>query len=158
MKISIAIVLILFSLFFWYNGLKGPQHNEKAFYCDSQYIVDSNFENHKTRANISSTIIFPKKDNGVIFSSGNIEHDGVKYSVNRDNYYKVSQSELNDVSKVTILDGTVKPGDNVPNEIWQNIILPETPGITYYSKIRRVNDSLILIKTLTKPILICIRR
>ncbi|MFV1475992.1 hypothetical protein ACJ8I8_17880 [Serratia sp. CY54717] len=158
MKQGISLIFILLAIYFWNNTPAPFESKDRAFYCDAQYVANTRFANQYVDTKVNSTIIFPKSDDGVIFSTGTLTFKGETFMVNRDDYYTTLPSEITGISKVTISSERIKSGDNTPNAVWNQAVLPAATGITYYAGVVRLNEHLILIRTLTKPLMVCISR
>lgn len=158
MKQVMSLIFILLAIYFWNNAPTSFESKDRAFYCDAQYIANTRFANQDVGTKVNSTIIFPKSDYGVVFSTGTLTFKGETFTVNRDDYYTTLPSEITGISKVTISSEKIKSGDNAPNAVWNQAVLPAAAGITYYAGIVRLNEHLILLRTLTKPLMVCISR
>jgi hypothetical protein len=153
-----SVVFLLISILLLTYKTSGFEGKNGAFYCDAKNIIISGENENKLKARLNVTIISPNKENGVVFTSGVIETEHEKYTVNRDSYYKSSPSEIKGIRKVVVVNEKVKNGDNLPNDIWHKAIYPESSGFIYYSGILKLSQNIILIKTLTKPVIVCVKR
>lgn len=153
--IFLSITLTLGTVF--YTIYKTQHHG--AFHCDAQVISHLiNDADNKIEINTNVVIVFSSSTQGVMLFSGSVEYEGKKYTLNRNTYFSIAPSELKEVRKVSITNENIKPKDNTPNELWRNRILPEIPGIAYYSEVKKLNNNAILVKTLTNPLLVCLRQ
>ncbi|ALR76420.1 hypothetical protein [[Enterobacter] lignolyticus] len=160
-KILINITSIIFlsiSVFLLMYTPSGFEDKGSAFYCNAKNIITTGEDENKLTARLNVTIISPNKEDGVVFTSGVIEKEHIKYMVNRDSYYKSSPSEIDGIRKVVVVNEKIKNGDNLPDDIWHKVIYPESSGFTYYSGMLKLGRNVILIKTLTKPVMVCIKR
>ncbi|MEB7861187.1 hypothetical protein NGK12_11505 [Raoultella ornithinolytica] len=152
-----GVVFLLVSFFLFTHSSSGFQDKKDAFYCDAKNIITTRMDGHELTARLNITIISPSKGDGVVFTSGVVKKENEKYMVNRDSYYKSSPSDIDGVRKVVVINEKKKSDDNLPDDIWRKVY-PESTGITYYSGMLTLGRNVILIKTLTKPIMVCIKR
>lgn len=152
-----GVVFLLISVFLFTHNSSGFEDKKDAFYCDAKNIITTKADGHELTARLNVTVISPIKGDGVVFTSGVVQKENEKYTVNRDSYYKSSPSDIEGVRKVVVVYEKKKSGDNLPDDIWRKVY-PESTGITYYSGMLKLGRNVILIKTLTKPIMVCIKR
>jgi hypothetical protein len=156
-KIVVALLLIVSLgslLFYWYQS-----QSLKPFHCDAQVFAHLKIdETEAVEVNSYVDVIFKSAHDGVLKFSGSIKNKGHDYILRRTVYFTVAPSELKNVNKIVFTRTESHPTDNTPADLWQNRVLPQTPGIEFYSKIRWLERDAIIIKGFTNPLIVCIRR
>lgn len=156
-KIVIALLLIstLGAIAFYAYQLL----SHKPFHCDAQMFARlSTKDDEKIEVNTHIDIIYSSAHNGIMKFSGSVKDHEKSYVLRRTAYFTIAQSELENVNKVVFTRTESHPVDNLPDDLWLNRVLPQTPGIEFYSKIRALEGDAIIFKGFSNPLLICIRR
>ncbi|CAM3794678.1 hypothetical protein [Serratia silvae] len=131
----------------------------RPFHCDAQLFEHLNVrEGDSVEVNTHVDIIFTAQHHGSVKFSGSVKNQGHSYVLRRTTFFTVSPSELDNVEKMVFTRTESHPVDNTPEELWQHRVLPQTPGIEFYSKIRALNRDAIILKGFSNPLIICIRR
>jgi hypothetical protein len=156
-KIMIALLLMISlcaTLFYVYQ-----MASRKPFHCDAQMFAHLNArEGDGVEVNTHVDIIFTSQHEGIMKFSGSVKNQGHSYVLRRTVFFTITPSELKEVNKVTFTRTESHPVDNTPADLWQNRVLPQTPGIEFYSKIRALEKDAIIIKGFSNPLIVCIRR
>lgn len=158
MKKIVAILLSIISLgailFYVYQFL-----TYRPFHCDAQMFAHlSTKDDDKIEVNTHIDIIYSSERNGIMKFSGSVKDQTKSYILRRTAHFTISQSELENVNKVVFTRTESHPLDNLPDDLWVNRVLPQTPGIEFYSKIRALERNAIIIKGFSNPLIVCIRR
>ena len=158
MKKSVIALLLIISLcttlFYVYQYA-----SHKPFHCDAQMFAHLNArEGDGVEVNTHVDIIFTSEHDGTMKFSGSIKNQGQSYVLRRTVFFSIAPSELEGVNKVTFTRTESHPVDNTPADLWQNRVLPQTPGIGFYSKIRALDKDAIIIKGFSNPLIVCIPR
>ncbi|TQI82270.1 FidL-like putative membrane protein [Serratia fonticola] len=151
--ISLFLISLGSILFYIYQS---PQR--KPFHCDAEmiaHISDPGVERVDLNAHID--IMYTSENYGFIKFSGSVKHGENHYSLSRNTYFTITPSDLENVNKIAFTHEDIHPRDNTPEDLWKNRILPQIPGIEFYSKVRVVNKNAIIIKGFSNPLLVCIR-
>ncbi|MFT2794314.1 MULTISPECIES: hypothetical protein [Serratia] len=156
-KIVVALLLIISlcsTLFYIYQV-----QSRKPFHCDAQLFAHLKInEADAVEVNTHVDVIFRSAYDGILKFSGSIKNKGHDYILRRTVYFTVAPSELENVNEIVFTRTESHPTDNTPADLWQNRVLPQTPGIGFYSKIRDLDRDAIIIKGFTNPLIVCIRR
>ncbi|WMT14098.1 hypothetical protein [Serratia fonticola] len=156
-KIVVALLLIISlcsTIFYLYQW-----QSRKPFHCDAQLFAHLKInEADAVEVNTHVDVIFRSPHDGIMKFSGSIKNKGNDYILRRTVYFTITPSELENVNEIVFIRTESHPTDNTPTDLWQNRVLPQTPGIGYYSKIRNLEKNAIIIKGFTNPLLVCIRR
>ncbi|MGL5388540.1 MAG: hypothetical protein ACRC2A_06115 [Enterobacterales bacterium] len=156
-KIILALLLIISLcaiLFYVYQYA-----SRKPFHCDAQMFAHLKVsDNNSVEVNTHVDVILISPHDGIMKFSGSVKNNGASYVLRRTVYFTITPSELENVNKVVFTRTESHPVDNTPTDLWQNRVLPQTPGIGFYSKIRALDKDAIIIKGFSNPLLVCIRR
>lgn len=156
-KIIIALLLLISlcaTLFYVYQYT-----SRKPFHCDAQMFARlSTKDDEKIEVNTHIDIIYSSEHNGVMKFSGSVKDRVKSYILRRTVHFTIAPSELENVNKVVFTRTESHPLDNLPDDLWLNRVLPQTPGIEFYSKIRALEGDAIIFKGFSNPLIICIRR
>lgn len=156
-KIVVALLLIISLCTLLFYVYQYASH--KPFHCDAQLFAHLKVsEGDPVEVNTHVDVIFTSQHDGVMKFSGSIKNNGNSYVLRRTVFFTIAPSELENVNKVVFTRTESHPVDNTPADLWQNRVLPQTPGIEFYSKIRAVNKNAIIIKGFSNPLIVCIRR
>lgn len=155
-KIVVALLLIISlcaTLFYIYQV-----QSRKPFHCNAQLFAQLKlYETDKVEVNTHVDVIFRSTHDGIMKFSGSIKNKGNNYILRRTVYFTINPSELENVNEVVFTRTESHPVDNTPEDLWQNRVLPQTPGIGFYSKIKGLEKNAIIIKGFTNPLIVCIR-
>ncbi|MGF6190378.1 hypothetical protein [Serratia sp. 2723] len=147
----ISLSSILFYLYQW--------QSLKPFHCNAQVFAHLKIdEADAVEVNTHVDIIFRSPHDGIMKFSGSIKNKGNSYNLRRTVYFTVTPSELENVNEIVFTRTESHPLDNTPENLWHNRVLPQTPGIGFYSKIKELNNNAIIIKGFTNPLVVCIRQ
>ncbi|HGM5490726.1 TPA: hypothetical protein ACKP1B_002364 [Serratia fonticola] len=156
-KLAVALLLIIslcVVLFYVYHYA-----SRKPFHCDAQMFAHLNVRDNDTiEVNTHVDVILISQHDGIIKFSGSVRDNGNSYVLRRTVYFTITPSELENVNKIVFTRTESHPIDNTPADLWQNRVLPQTPGIEFYSKIRALDRNAIILKGFSNPLIVCIRR
>ncbi|CAI2006528.1 TPA: hypothetical protein ACSTLY_004229 [Serratia fonticola] len=157
MKKIIGAVLFLASLLIglWYYSL---QQGRKPFRCDAQQVSVQVKAQKSIVLNANSTIIFSSSNTGIIFITGSIKEDDTRYLLDRKIFFTITPSEIKGTDNTQLTHEEVHPGDNTPNKIWINILLPEIQRIGFYTETIPLHHNALLIRGVTNPFLACTKQ
>jgi hypothetical protein len=156
-KLVVALLLIisLFVILFYVYQYA----SRKPFHCDAQLFAHLKVkDDDRVDINTHIDVIFISQHEGSIKFSGSVKNQGHSYILRRTVFFTIAPSELEKVNKIAFTRTETHPVDNTPADLWQNRVLPQTPGIEFYSKIRALENDAIIIKGFSNPLIICVRR
>ncbi|CAI1113452.1 TPA: hypothetical protein ACSTLY_002578 [Serratia fonticola] len=149
----LAIILIC-SYLFYRHHFTVP--SKQPFRCDAQLISHIERHNKNIDINLFSSIIFTIRGEGLLEMTGTYTQDNQQYLVNRKVFFTHKHSELNGMKKTTISREVVTPSDNVPEESWQQYILPDLPGVEFYTELKEMNKNAVFFQGLSNPFFVCV--
>ncbi|WP_411751861.1 hypothetical protein [Serratia sp. (in: enterobacteria)] len=156
-KFAVALLLIISLcaiLFYVYQYA-----SRKPFHCDAQMFAHLKVrDGDGVEVNTHVDVIFISQHEGSIKFSGSIKNQGHSYILRRTVFFTIAPSELENVNKLVFTHTESHPVDNTPTDLWENRVLPQTPGIEFHSKIMALDKNAIILKGFSNPLLICIRR
>lgn len=149
--LSIGLCAILFYVYQFAS--------RRPFHCDAQMFAHLKlYEGDAVEVNSHVDIILISPRDGIMKFSGSVKNNGNSYVLKRTAYFTITPSELENVNKVVFTRTEAHPVDNTPADLWQNRVLPQTPGIEFYSKIRALDKNAIILKGFSNPLIVCIVR
>ncbi|MFV8845424.1 hypothetical protein [Serratia fonticola] len=157
MKKVIGAVLFLASLLIglWYYSL---YQGRKPFRCDAQQISVQVKAKKSIVLNANATVIFSSSKASLIYITGSIKEDETQYLLDRKIFFTITPSEIKGTDNTQLTHEEVHPGDNTPNQIWLNVLLPEIQRINFYTKIIPLHHNALLIRGVTNPFLVCTKQ
>ncbi|MBL5906303.1 FidL-like protein [Serratia fonticola] len=156
-KISFALLAIIFICgYLYYHHINFNVRGKQSFRCDSQVISYTERNNKIVDVNLYLSAIFTVRGEGLLEITGTYKQDNQQHLVNRKILFTHKHSELNDMEKTTITREVVGPIDNVPQESWQKYILPNLPGVEFYTELKKMNKNAMLFQGLSNPFFVCV--
>jgi len=158
-KIAVAILLIMSlggMLFYIYQLLV-----YKPYHCDAQIFSNLGVkgdDDDRVEVNTHIDIVYSSSHNGIMKFVGSVKHKGNSYILKRTILFTFAPSELENINKVTFTGTMIHPTDNLPENLWLSRVLPQTPGIEFYSETRTINNNAIIYRGFSNPLVICVRR
>lgn len=149
----LAIILICGYLFYRHHF---TVPSKQPFRCDTQVISYTERNNKIVDVNLYLSAIFTVRGEGLLEMTGTYKQDNQQYLVNRKILFTHRHSELNGMKKTTITREVVGPSDNVPDESWQQYILPDITGVEFYTELKKMNKNAMLFQGLSNPFFICV--
>lgn len=158
MKKNLIIVLlslmILISAVYFYNSYKSWE----PFRCDTQIKTLITLQDQENLAlNLHITIVFTSPEKGDLVAAGSLTGAKKDYIVARKISFETKHSALSGINKTTINSEVHHEIDNVPDELWEQYIMPEKTGVEFYLESKRLNKNAVLIKGLSNPYFVCTR-
>lgn len=151
-----ALLVTIFICGYIYYHLDFNVHGKKPFRCDSQVISHIERNEKNIDINLYISAIFTIRGEGLLEVTGTYKQDNQQYLVNRKVIFTHKNSELNNMKKTTITREIVTSVDNVPNDSWRRYILPDIPGIEFYTELKRMNKNAMLFQGLSNPFFLCV--
>ncbi|ALX96642.1 hypothetical protein AV650_25270 [Serratia fonticola] len=157
MKTVISTVLIFISLLIglWYYSLHQVR---KPFRCDAQQISVQVKGQKSIVLNANATVIFSSSKNGIVYISGSIKESDTRYLLARKIFFTITPSEIKGTNNTQLTHEEVHPGDNTPEKIWRDFLLPEIQHVDFYSEIKKLRHNALLISGVTNPFLVCTKQ
>ncbi|HBE9082518.1 FidL-like protein [Serratia fonticola] len=149
----VIVIVILSGVYHYFN-----RSHWKPFRCDthlSSHIATK--EGKKLELNLDISIITAHEGSSEALTVGSLKGEGKNYIFSRRVFVTMKQSDFKGFSKAMIIREERHPIDNVPDEIWQEYVLPEAPGVAFYMETKHLNNNAYLIKGLTNPHFVCAR-
>lgn len=150
-SLSIIVIVGLSGIFYYLSHTKW-----KPFRCHthlSSHIATK--EGKKLELNLDISIVTDHEGSSEVLTAGSLKGAEHSYVISRRTFITMKQSEFKGFSKTMITREERHPIDNVPNEIWQQYVLPEAPGVAFYMETKYLNNNAYLIKGLTNPHFVC---
>lgn len=132
--------------------------DEKPLRCDSHLIVHmTSKEGKKLVLNLSLNFIKNHEDgiDSELLAAGSLTGLSKDYVIARRIFLSMNKSDFRHLFKTIVTREKRHPIDNLPDEIWQQYVLPAAPEVEFYLEGKKINESLYLIKGLTNPYFIC---
>ncbi|WP_260514005.1 hypothetical protein [Serratia fonticola] len=155
-KISFALLAFIFICGFLYYRYHFNAPSKQPFRCDAQLISHIERNNKDIYINLFASIIFTIRGEGLLEMTGTYKQDNQQHLVNRKVIFTHKHSELNNMKKTTIMREVVDPSDNVPQESWQQYILPNLPGVEFYTELKEMNKNAVFFQGLSNPFFVCV--
>ncbi|MEX3004746.1 hypothetical protein [Serratia fonticola] len=157
MKKIIGAVLLLASLLIglWYYSL---HQGRKPFRCDTQQISVQVKGKKNIVLNANSTVIFSSSNTGIVYISGSIKEDDTRYLLARKIFFTINPSEIKGADNTQFTHEERHPGDNTPDQIWRDFLLPEIQHVDFHSEIIKLHQNALLISGVTNPFLVCTKQ
>jgi hypothetical protein len=157
MKKVIIAVLLFASLVIglWYYSL---HQSRKPFRCDAQQISVQVKGKKNIVLNANATVIFSSSKNSLIYITGSIKEDDTRYLLDRKIFFTITPSEIKGANNTQLTHEEVHPGDNTPDQIWRNFLLPEIQHVDFYSEMKSLRQNALLISGVTNPFLVCTKQ
>ncbi|WP_439090259.1 hypothetical protein [Serratia bockelmannii] len=114
-------------------------------------------EGKQLELNLNITVVTIHKGSSELFVVGSLKEPGNVYVISRHLFMAVKSSGFKDYSKTTITREERHPIDNLPNDLWQQYVLPAAPSVAFYMEIKRLNKKIYFFRGLTSPILVCVK-
>lgn len=158
-KFAVALLLIISLgalLFYTYQLLI-----YKPFHCDAQifsHLGVKGDNDDEVEVNTHIDVIYSSKHSGIMKFLGSVKHQGNHYIMRRSIHFTLEPSELDNINKAVFTRTERHAMDTLPEDLWQNRVLPQTPGIEFYSKVRALKNNAIIFKGFSNPLIICVRR
>jgi len=147
------ITLILLSsggLFFYFKNT-----DQEPLRCKSLVVSEISLKDHdKITLNLELNFFTVKNGSSELLTSGTIKTPSGNYIVARRIFFSSRPSDFKEFKKVKMIREERHYQDNVPDELWQDI-LPETPEAEFYAGIKHLSPHAILIQKLSNPYFIC---
>jgi hypothetical protein len=155
-KVIAAVLLLAFLLIgLWYYSL---HQDRKPFRCDAQQIFLQVKGQKNIVLNANATVIFSSSKTGIVNINGSIKEDDTRYLLTRKIFFTITPSEIKGANNTQFTHEAVHPGDNTPDQIWRNFLLPEIERVDFYTEIMPLRHNALLIRGFTNPLMVCTRQ
>lgn len=155
-KVIGAVLLVAFLLIcLWYYSLL---QGRKPFRCDAQQISVQVKGQKNIFLNANATVIFSSSKTGIFYITGSIKEDDTRYLLDRKVFFTIMPSEIKGANNTQLTHEEVHPGDNTPDQIWRNFLLPETQHVDFYTELKPLHHNALLIRGFTNPLMVCTRQ
>jgi len=149
-----SLIIVFLSGFLVYRS----HESWKPTRCDahsSSHI--SSKEGKQLELNLNITVVTTHKGSSELFVVGSLKEPGNVYVISRHLFMAVKSSGFKGYSKTTITREERHPIDNLPNDLWQQYVLPAAPSVAFYMEIKRLNEEIYFFRGLTNPIFVCVK-
>lgn len=156
-KIIIIVLLSLMALIpavYFYNSYQSWE----PFRCDTQIkMLITTQDQENIAINLHVNIVFTSPEGGDLVAAGSLTGGKKDYIVFKKISFETKQSALSGFNKTTINSELRHEIDNVPDQLWQQYIMPAKTGVEFYLEPKRLNKNAMLIKGLSNPYFVCTR-
>lgn len=149
--LSVFFVVILSGVALYLN-----HSSWKPFRCNthaSSHIVS--VDGRQLELNLDISVVTAQEGRSELLTVGSLKGLDQNYVITRRMFVSIKDSEFKGFSKTMITREERHPIDNIPDEIWQQYVLPEAPGVAFYMETKRLSKNIFLIKGLTNPYFVC---
>ncbi|MFH3012251.1 hypothetical protein ABK860_00300 [Serratia marcescens] len=130
--------------------------NEIPFRCNTHVTTHfTSKDGKKLVLNLELNIIAVHERSSEVVAVGSLTGLDKDYVISRRIFISMQKSDFINLSKTIVSREQHHPIDNLPDEMWQQYVLPEAPGIEFYTEAKKINNNLYIIKGLTNPYFIC---
>ena len=151
--IILFIIILLMCLLSWYF-----HHRTKSiFRCDTQTMSVLIKWPKNIELNANSTIMLASSGTGIIYITGSIKENDEKYVINRTIFFTITPLEREGANKTQFTHEDIHPGDNTPENIWNDYLRPNFMHVNFYTEIIPLHYNAVLIKGVNNPYLVCIK-
>ncbi|CAI1051053.1 hypothetical protein [Serratia quinivorans] len=149
--ISVSIIIILSGVAFYLN-----HSSWEPFRCNTHVSSHiASLDGQQLELNLDINVVTAQEDRSELLVVGSLKGFNKNYAISRKLYLSIQDSGFKGITKAMITREQRHPIDNIPDEIWQQYVLPEAPGVAFYMETKRVSKNLFLIKTLNNPYFSC---
>ncbi|HHQ4314534.1 TPA: hypothetical protein ACSP7Z_005267, partial [Serratia fonticola] len=123
---SLIIIMVILSGVYHYFS----RSNWKPFRCDTHlnsHIATK--EGKKLELNLDMSIVTAHEGSSELLALGSLKGSGSHYVVARRIFVTMKQSDFKGFAKTMLTREERHPIDNVPDDLWQQYVLPEAPGV-----------------------------
>ncbi|EMI4411653.1 hypothetical protein [Serratia ureilytica] len=149
--LSIFFVVILCGVVLYLN-----HSSWKPFRCNthvSSHIVS--MDGRKLKLNLDISVVTAQEGRSEVLVVGSLNGLNKNYAISRRMFVSIKDSDFKGFTKTMITREERHPIDNIPDEIWQQFVLPEAPGVAFYMETKLLSKNLFLVKGLTNPYFVC---
>ena len=128
----------------------------KPFRCNthaSSHITS--LDGRKLELNLNINVVTAQEGKSELLAVGSLNGLSKNYAISRRVFISIKESDFRGFTKAMITREERQPIDNIPDEIWQQYVLPESPGVAFYMETKRLSKNLFLVKGLTNPFFVC---
>ena len=128
----------------------------KPFRCHthvSSHLVS--LDGRKLELNLDISIITAQEGRSELLTVGSLKGLNNNYAISRRMFVSIKDSDFRGFTKAMITREERQPIDNNPDDVWQQYVLPEAPGVAFYMETKRLSKNLFLVKGLTNPFFVC---
>lgn len=148
---AVFFVVILSGVTIYLNYLSW-----KPFRCNTHansHIVS--VDGRKLELNLDISVVTAQEGRSELLAVGSLKGLDKNYIITRRMFVSIKDSNFKGFAKTMITREERHPIDNIPDDIWQKYVLPETPGVAFYMETKRLSKNLFLVKGLTNPYFVC---
>lgn len=150
---SVLVLAILSGVFLYLHHSKW-----EPFRCDSHIKTHINSKDgQKFELNLDINVVAVHEGSSELLVVGSLKEFNKDYVISRRIFINLKKSDFDDIANTTIVWEKRHPMDNVPDDVWQKYILPEAPGVEFYTQTKQLNKNAFLIKGLSNPYFVCTR-
>ncbi|HIE4390634.1 TPA: hypothetical protein ACXM56_002514 [Serratia liquefaciens] len=149
--LSVFFVVILSGVALYLN-----YSSWKPFRCHthaSSHLIS--VDGRKLELNLDISIVTAQEGRSELLAVGSLKGLNKNYAISRRMFVSIKDSDFRGFTKAMITREERQPIDNIPDEIWQQYVLPEAPGVAFYMETKRLSKNLFLVKGLTNPFFVC---
>ena len=148
---SVFFVVILSGVALYLN-----HSSWKPFRCNTHEISHIvSVDGQRFELNLDISVVTAQEDRSELLVVGSLKGLNKNYAISRRMFVSIKNSDIKGFYKTMITREERRPIDNIPDEIWQQHVLPEAPGVTFYMETKRLHKNIFLIKGLTNPYFVC---
>ncbi|HEJ7032703.1 TPA: hypothetical protein SMF49_004191 [Serratia marcescens] len=149
----VLILAILSDVFLYFYSSRW-----EPFRCNTHIKSHINIKDgQKLELNLDINAIAVHEGSSELLLVGSLKGLNQDYVISRRVFLSIKQSDFNAFTNTMISREKRHPIDNVPDDVWQKYVLPETPGVAFYTQTKQLDKNAFLIKGLTNPFFVCTR-
>lgn len=148
---SVLTLVTMSGIFLYFQYIRWD-----PFRCNTHIKTHINVkDSQKLELNLDIDLIAVHEGSSELLVVGSLKGLNEDYVIARRIFISIKQSDFNGFSNTIITQEKRRPMDNVPDDVWQKYILPETPGVEFYTQKKQLNKNAFLIKGLSNPYFVC---
>ncbi|WP_145513911.1 hypothetical protein [Yersinia massiliensis] len=149
--LAVFITVILSGVTFYRHHLSW-----QPFRCNTHAISHIvTLDGRKLELNLNFNVVTPHKGKSELLAVGSLSGLNENYAISRRIFISIQNSDFIGFTKAMITREEHQPIDNIPNDIWQQYVMPEALGVAFYIETKQLNKNLFLVKGLTNPFFVC---
>ncbi|RZF15555.1 hypothetical protein [Serratia marcescens] len=130
--------------------------SEIPFRCNTHVTTHfTSKDGKKLVLNLDLNVIAVHKRSSEVVAVGSLTGLDKDYVISRRIFISMQKSDFKNLSKTIVSREQHHPIDNLPDEIWKQYVLPEAPGVEFYTEAKNIKENLFIIKGLSNPYFIC---
>ncbi|WP_172641802.1 hypothetical protein [Serratia sp. S4] len=112
-------------------------------------------DGNKIELNIDVNVLNAQENKSEWLVLGSLKVMNKNYAIYRKMFISNNNTDFIGFTNSIITREERHPLDNTPDEVWQQYILPERPGVEFYLEQKRLNKNRVLFKGLDNPYFLC---